>query len=1105
MRRFRRTLLTAASLAVAIACALAPFAASAQPARPPRGTSAPASSSPPPAASESPEEIAAPENEPTAETAPSEPFPTGRVVEVRFDPPVAGEDPWSVVRLHRGDVLDRLTVRAALRAALAGGTFAEARASVARIPGGLELLIDGERRFRVREVAFIGVQSRPVDATRAEFGIRAGEWVTGNDVDRAVETLRGAYNSNGWAETTITVRWRETDDPATRVLIVEVGEGHATLVRRVVTEGIPADEIDAVRGVLGLAAGDVANPQLARRAMDPLGAELRRAGFLTLSLTPIRFEPVGSHLVDVIVAARTGPRYRIQWQGIEPYPITALETAMRAEEERGLDPTTLNVFTARIRDFFIRRGYLDAQARIEIHPETPERAELRFVIDRGSQVLVRDVSFPGATRLSAAALRSVLNEVLENELPFGEFRTQAQPNEGDLAGGGAFLWVRPGPTYVPELYAEAARRMVNRYREAGFLDPTIPPPHIERVRLPDGRLVVDVAFAVTEGPRTFLDEVTFEGNDTVASRTLVDQIHLRLGVPLSSLARDEARTALAEYYRERGYMFVRVEPRVDASPDHTRARIRFEIHEGPQVRVGRILLRGNIRTAEWVVMQRLELRPGELYRPTRVRATQRRLGETGFFSGVTITPIDPDVEAPVKDIVVQVIEVLPQYLELRGGFSTGEGVRAGMEYGFRNITLGPLAMTAALSVQLGYQVVILPGDAVYAEGFSNLSIGDRLRRRISLSLILPAIRPLGPYFRGSLDLATARVIERQFAIDTASVATTLIYRPQRAFSLSATPEFQVNSLDALKGPTLNGQSVEQFITSASAADRERLIRLLLLPTGTTLLGALRITATIDLRDQVFNPHSGFYASATAEILGTARPFDPAPRSCMVPADCSSDQFCSAETHLCVSPPRQVPGNTARLTASLAGYIPLHFLDIVLATNLRAGINVHLDTEPCRVTYTNRLFFMGGSESMRGWLQDTMIPQDVIESFLFARGTGGSNRVDPCTGPYFSREQATAPGAEGLLVATQRGGDVFVNWRNELRIPIGSTGFALAAFIDVGNLWKSISNVNFALRASAGGGIRYITPIGPVAFDLGANLAQQSFEMPFAFHFSIGVF
>ena len=126
MYRTRRTAVASAS--IAIACVLSSPSVRAQ------------SSSPPPSAS--PDENASSPPPPATETA----FPVGHVIEVRIDPPLPGEDPWTLVGLHRGDNLDRLTARGALRAALASGTFAEARASVVRIPGGLQLLIEGERR-----------------------------------------------------------------------------------------------------------------------------------------------------------------------------------------------------------------------------------------------------------------------------------------------------------------------------------------------------------------------------------------------------------------------------------------------------------------------------------------------------------------------------------------------------------------------------------------------------------------------------------------------------------------------------------------------------------------------------------------------------------------------------------------------------------------------------------------------------------------------------------------------------------------------------------------------------------------------------------------------
>jgi outer membrane translocation and assembly module TamA len=75
------------------------------------------------------------------------------------------------------------------------------------------------------------------------------------------------------------------------------------------------------------------------------------------------------------------------------------------------------------------------------------------------------------------------------------------------------------------------------------------------------------------------------------------------------------------------------------------------------------------------------------------------------------------------------------------------------------------------------------------------------------------------------------------------------------------------------------------------------------------------------------------------------------------------------------------------------------------------------------------------------------------------------------------------------------------------VPIFQTGFAIGAFLELGNLWREINNVipEFAVRADAGFGVRYITPIGPVAFDLGFILGRYTFEPPFVFNFSIGLF
>jgi outer membrane translocation and assembly module TamA len=74
------------------------------------------------------------------------------------------------------------------------------------------------------------------------------------------------------------------------------------------------------------------------------------------------------------------------------------------------------------------------------------------------------------------------------------------------------------------------------------------------------------------------------------------------------------------------------------------------------------------------------------------------------------------------------------------------------------------------------------------------------------------------------------------------------------------------------------------------------------------------------------------------------------------------------------------------------------------------------------------------------------------------------------------------------------------------------GFYGAGFAELGNLWRDQeamkdmvtgSPFRIHLRPVAGVGVRYMTPLGPLSFDIGANLYRRPHEEPFAWFLSIG--
>jgi outer membrane protein insertion porin family len=160
--------------------------------------------------------------------------------------------------------------------------------------------------------------------------------------------------------------------------------------------------------------------------------------------------------------------------------------------------------------------------------------------------------------------------------------------------------------------------------------------------------------------------------------------------------------------------------------------------------------------------------------------------------------------------------------------------------------------------------------------------------------------------------------------------------------------------------------------------------------------------------------------------------------------------------------------------------------LVLALQLRGGRVFHLENGSR--TYPNRAFFLGGVDTLRGFLQDQVIPQDQLDALDRAEMAGGN--LEPSS--------------------IVRSGDFFYLLRAELRFAIVGD-LQGGIFADVGNVWADADSVQpgdlIRLRWTAGIGIRYATPVGPLAVDYGFNLTRREDRgEPFgALHFSIGLF
>lgn len=1008
------------------------------------------------------------------------------------------ERPVTLRRVRAGDTLTEEVARRAMEELADTGQYAELRAEVEPSGSGVILRLRVLPRRVVTSVRVTGGDLPEDDVLRA-MGVDPGSEITPPLLAKARERVTGLYVERGYRSARARVDAVGTDDPMRVVLDVRVDPGEPVSVRRRSFVVFPAPSA-RLRGLLlgyDVDAGDPADEDAMTRADREIADVLHRSGWHGAEVTHHATSTREGVLLRVDVKA--GPEVRIVFRGNRHFDATTLEEALGLGENEDRASSTL---AARAERYYVDRGFFDARVTAELHgaPTDPVN-ELVLTVHEGEVVRVSLREFPclsGAR--SADAVGEEIDSFLSEALPGTGIVGPVDPAVVDSAlGPRGTTGARPTPeplnpwlTYVPEVYDRAIQHLQELYRSEGYLsavvgpavlvrracDPRSPPgtcrPIGKRVRpvvhcpagrelpapeeattpscVPDARRGVRcepevvLQIPVKLGPQAILWDAAFEGNHVLVEKELARIAELELGQPVSQVEMENARRRVVDEYAERGFAFAGVELRLDLSPDRTRARARFVITEREPVRVRDIVVRGARRTNESRILGRVALRRGELYRKSDVRATEERLATLGVFSSATVTLEDPEVFAREKVVIITVRERPPQYLDVRPGFSTGDGFRITFEYGHRNI--GGEAIKLTLRVQLGLLPDVLIFEDSTRRKFDRLPLGQRLERRNTISVEFPEIG-LGPLFPLGVDLVDVRDNSRDFGLTKEASIVTLSYRPSSRFVAQVGGSLELNAAKIFASDT----PILQYLEA-----HPQLSLRLRVPDGTTYAVAQRTSVTWDRRDDPFNATRGTFLSAGVEHVYAA-PYDRT-------ANITSDFL--------------------RLTSRAAGYVRFSNKGLALALSFRWGYNVQLI--PGSQTYPDRLFFVGGVDTIRGFIQDSVIPQDLAERILADRGR---------TGP-----------AEALLTPQKvpiRGGNVLLNPRAELRIPlVGALQTAL--FLDTGNVWLDPRSVEpYRLRYAAGSGLRATTPVGPLALDIGMNLDRRAWEDPFAFHFSIGLF
>jgi outer membrane protein insertion porin family len=574
-------------------------------------------------------------------------------VEISADAPLREE---AQVRATIGDLAGKPLSRDAVRASLARlwalQRFSTIRVQELTVAGGLTLRYELTLRVLIRHIDWEGEPGIDLAAAVAAAGLAIGEEASPERLARAERDLLARYREDGYLAARARFQTRAVPGTSERDVTVFLDAGGPTkigTVRLVGDSGLPAAQIEKV---LKLREGERYRESRMRDGVRAAEERLRHEGYYGARVTARPEWHPDRNRVDLEIGVTAGPRYRVEFEGRSALSDSTLKARLTLPETGSADAFEQQASAHQLETAYREHGYHFVTVKAH-ETRDGDVHVIHFDIEEGPRVIVESVTFP--TDLSVPA--EELAERIETKPP-GLFRR------------GLFR---------QDTLERDVGVVLAHLRSLGYAEATVGPP---QVHFSDDHTRAQVVIPVRDGPRITTGAITIEGAHVVTRAQIEAALPFKVDAPWEARQPEDGQRAIERLYADRGYHGAMV--RVQTTRRDSTVDVRYEIVEGEQTRIGRVLVRGLVLARESMVRRTLPFQPGDVLIPGKLTTGQRRLGDLAAFDSVSIDPLRPPPN-PFSDVEVTLRERKPWHLDFGVGYSTAEGGRGFIELGHDDV------------------------------------------------------------------------------------------------------------------------------------------------------------------------------------------------------------------------------------------------------------------------------------------------------------------------------------------------------------------------------------------------------------------------------------
>ena len=366
-------------------------------------------------------------------------------------------------------------------------------------------------------------------------------------------------------------------------------------------------------------------------------------------------------------------KFKFKGKKIKKSDITALKEELKLIRGKILNQNLINNSLQKIQKYYTNKGFYNIKVNYitTLDTNTANSENLIFNIERGNKVKIKEIIIHGRDKILNTK-KNILNKK-DSIYAISNYTLTKNMKETKSKNFWRFWKISK---FIDENYKNDKENIIKKYNELGYRDARIESDTIYMNS--DNTMTIEMT--IDEGPLYTFGNITFSGNTIYSSEELSEILGIKNNDLFDQSILDERLYGSAEgtdisaLYLNDGYLFFNATP-IETSVKNKKIDLEIRIYEGKQARIDKVMVKGNTKTNDHVIMRELRSLPGELFKRSDIMRSQRELAQMQYFNPEKFdVKIDPDNIKNEVDITYVVEEKSSDQIQLQGGWGAGRVV-----------------------------------------------------------------------------------------------------------------------------------------------------------------------------------------------------------------------------------------------------------------------------------------------------------------------------------------------------------------------------------------------------------------------------------------------